>query len=78
MIHPQYDQYHAISKGVSNYQELWANFIAQPMALALGKEDENKAKYFSGNRPSSSILLEDLSPENIGRLLAFYEAKDHL
>lgn len=33
------------------------------------------AKYFSGNRPSSTIILTDLSPENIGRLLSFYEAK---
>ena len=47
----------------------------QPTALARGKEDTNPAKSFSGNRPSSTILLNDLSPENIGRLLAFYEAK---
>ena len=33
------------------------------------------ARCFSGNRPSSTILLNDLSPESIGRLLAFYEAK---
>jgi glucose-6-phosphate isomerase len=45
------------------------------MALALGKDDDDKAKSFSGNRPSSTILLEDLSPENVGRLLAFYEHK---
>jgi len=43
------------------------------MALAIGKDDADKAKSFSGNRPSSTILLEDLSPENVGRLLAFYE-----
>ncbi|MBW1749060.1 MAG: glucose-6-phosphate isomerase, partial [Deltaproteobacteria bacterium] len=49
--------------------------IAQPAALATGKEDPNPAKYFSGNRPSTTILLKELSPENIGRLLAFYEAK---
>jgi len=60
---------------VSNYQELWANLIAQPMALAAGKDDGDKSKFFSGNRPFSTILLEDLSPENVGRLLAFYEAK---
>ena len=45
------------------------------MALAIGKDDANPAKSFSGNRPSSTIVLNDLSPENIGRLLAFYEAK---
>ena len=75
VIVPHYKQYQNQSKGVTNHQELWSNLIAQPTALAQGKEDENLAKMFSGNRPSSTILLNDLSPENIGRLLAFYEAK---
>ncbi|GBC60180.1 glucose-6-phosphate isomerase [Desulfonema ishimotonii] len=73
VIRPQYEQYRSESKGVTNHQELWANFLSQPMALAIGKDDENPAKVFSGNRPSSTILLEDLSPRNVGRLLAFYE-----
>jgi glucose-6-phosphate isomerase len=75
VIKPQYNQYNYKSKGVTNHQELWANLISQPAALALGKEDKNKAKYFPGNRPSSSMLINDLSPESIGRLLSFYEAK---
>ena len=75
VIRPQYDQYQSESKGVTNHQELWANFLSQPMALAIGKDDENPAKVFSGNRPSSTILLDELSPENVGRLLAFYEHK---
>jgi glucose-6-phosphate isomerase len=75
VIHPHYKQYQNQSKGVTNHQELWSNLIAQPTALAQGKEDANPAKSFSGNRPSSTILLNDLSPENIGRLLAFYEAR---
>jgi len=75
VIRPQYDQYNYKSKGVTNHQELWANLISQPTALAEGKEDKKKAKYFSGNRPSSTILINDLSPESIGRLLSFYEAK---
>jgi len=75
VIHPQYGQFQAKSKGVTNHQELWANLISQPIALAVGKEDENPARSFSGNRPSSTILLKDLSPENVGRLLAFYEAR---
>jgi len=75
VINPHYKQYQNQSKGVTNHQELWSNLIAQPAALAQGKEDENPAKFFSGNRPSSTILLNDLSPENIGRLLAFYETK---
>ncbi|MBF0226033.1 MAG: glucose-6-phosphate isomerase [Desulfobacterales bacterium] len=75
VINPQYNQYKSMSKGVTNHQELWANLIAQPMALAEGKDSEDKAKFFPGNRPSSTILLNDLSPESIGRILSFYEAR---
>ncbi len=75
VINPHFKQYKSQSKGVTNHQELWSNLIAQPQALAMGKEDENPAKSFSGNRPSSTLILNDLSPENIGRLLSFYEAK---
>lgn len=65
----------ALSKGVSNHQELWANMIAQTTALALGKEDERPEKFFPGNRPSSVILINDLSARSIGTLLSFYEAR---
>jgi len=75
VVTPQYMQYQSKSKGVTNHQELWANLISQPMALAVGKDSKDRARYFSGNRPSSTILLNDLSPENVGRLLSFYEAK---
>jgi len=75
VINPWYDQFNCKSKGVSNHQELWANLISQPNALAIGKDNKNKAKYFSGNRPSSTIIINDLSPKNIGHILAFYEAK---
>ena len=75
VVTPQYAQYQEKSRGVANHQELWANLISQPLALAMGKEDSNMAKYFPGNRPSSTILLPDLSPESVGRFLAFYEAK---
>ncbi|NOY69000.1 MAG: glucose-6-phosphate isomerase [Deltaproteobacteria bacterium] len=76
VIHPHYRQYKNRSKGVTNHQELWANFIAQPQALACGRDNADEpARNFSGNRPSSTIVIEDLSPENIGRLLSFYEAR---
>ncbi len=75
IIDPYYRQYKNLSKGVTNHQELWANLIAQPSALAMGKESSDPARSFPGNRPSSTLLLNDLSPENIGRLLSFYEAK---
>lgn len=75
VVNPSYDGYESKSKGVTNHQELWANLISQPAALATGHEQEDKARSFSGNRPSSTLILKDLSPENIGRLLSFYEAK---
>ncbi len=75
VVNPQYDQFETLTKGVTNHQELWANLISQPMALAKGKSDDNPAKCFSGNRPSSTILLNELSPADIGRLLSFYESK---
>lgn len=63
---------------------LIANMIAQGEALALGKTaEEVKAggvdeelvphKVFEGNRPSSTFLMESLSPENLGKLVAMYE-----
>jgi len=59
---------------VSNHDELMANFFAQPDALALGKDDPaNPHKVFSGNRPSLSILLPEISPFTMGQLLALYE-----
>jgi glucose-6-phosphate isomerase len=72
---PQYPHYGLLSKGVTNHQELWANMLAQAKALAVGADNPDKARHFSGNRPSSTIVLEDLSPRNIGRLLSFYEAR---
>ncbi|MFZ7128020.1 MAG: glucose-6-phosphate isomerase [Desulfobacterales bacterium] len=75
VVNPQYPQYRHLSRGVTNHQELWANLLSQPMALAAGKEHPDPAKAFTGNRPSSTLLLEDLSPENIGRLLSYYEAQ---
>lgn len=75
VLSPQYPEYRQLSKGVTNHQELWSNLISQPMALAIGKTSDDPAKSFSGNRPSSTILLNDLSPESVGMLLSFYEAK---
>jgi len=75
IVRPQYSQYKTLSKGVTNHQELWANMLAQANALALGKDHADGARHFSGNRPSSTIVLDDLSPRNVGRLLSFYEAR---
>jgi glucose-6-phosphate isomerase len=75
VLRPQYTGFNALSKGVTNHQELWANMLAQAKALAIGSENTDTARHFSGNRPSSTIVLEDLTPRNVGRLLSFYEAR---
>jgi glucose-6-phosphate isomerase len=72
---PQYPEYDVHSRGVTNHQELWINMMAQARALAVGQDSDDKARFFSGNRPSSCIVLDDLEPVNIGRLLSFYEAR---
>lgn len=61
-------------KAISNHDELMSNFFAQPDALACGQEDSNLHKFFSGNRPSLSILVADqVTPFKLGQLLALYE-----
>ncbi len=64
-----------LSKGVTNHQELWANMIAQARALATGRDNDNVHRFFPGNRPSSTLVINDLSPESIGMLLSYYEAR---
>ncbi len=75
ILRPAYEQYDGITDSVTNHQELWANMMAQADALARGKTHQEPSLSFDGNRPSATILMESLSPENIGRLLSFYEAK---
>ena len=63
---------------------LLANVFAQAEALAFGKTPEQVKsegtpdwlvahRVFEGNRPSSTILLERLTPEALGKLVALYE-----
>jgi glucose-6-phosphate isomerase len=65
---------------------LLANLIAQGEALAFGKtQDEVRAegvpaelvphKTFPGNRPSNTLLAEQLTPYTLGALCALYEHK---
>jgi len=75
VLEPSYPHYTARSKGVTNHQELWANLIAQAKALAVGKDHADPNRHFPGNRPCSIITLKRLNPEDVGRLLAFYEAR---
>ncbi|MAP54621.1 glucose-6-phosphate isomerase [Altibacter sp.] len=57
---------------------LMANCLAQSEALmqgTLGSEVENSFKRFEGNKPNTTLLLEKLTPNSLGRLMALYEHK---
>ncbi len=57
----------------THHKALLANAIAQAQALMQGQVDAGGHKNFSGNRPSTFILLDALTPETLGALLALYE-----
>jgi glucose-6-phosphate isomerase len=52
---------------------LLANVLAQAQALMLGKADAGGHKHFTGNRPSTFLLLNELSPASLGALIALQE-----
>ena len=67
-----------------HHDMLMANVFAQAEALAFGKTAEQvKAegtpdwlaphRVFEGNRPSNTILADELTPESLGKLVALYE-----
>ncbi len=69
-----------------HHDKLLANFLAQTEALAFGKtrsEVEREGvqgplvphKVFMGNRPTNTILADQLTPEVLGSLTALYEHK---
>jgi glucose-6-phosphate isomerase len=62
-------------EGSTSQTKLVANLAAQIVAFALGKDDKNANKYFPGNRPSSVIHGENLTPKALGALLAHFENK---
>ncbi|MDZ7938218.1 MAG: glucose-6-phosphate isomerase [Rhodoferax sp.] len=52
---------------------LLANVVAQAQALLQGKSDAGGHKHFAGNRPSTFLLLDDLTPASLGALIALQE-----
>ncbi len=65
---------------------LMANFFAQTQALAFGKTAEEVRaegvpeelvphRTFPGNRPTTTILADELTPSVLGQLVALYEHK---
>jgi glucose-6-phosphate isomerase len=69
-----------------HHDKLMANYFAQTEALAFGKTAERVAaegvptalvpfKTFEGNRPTNSLLADQLTPASLGALVALYEHK---
>ncbi len=56
-----------------HHDKLLANALAQAQALMVGKEDVSGHKHFPGNRPSTFLLLERLTPASLGALIALQE-----
>jgi glucose-6-phosphate isomerase len=63
---------------------LASNFFAQAEALMVGKDEAQlkaestpdfliKHKTFLGNRPTTSILAQKITPGTLGALIAYYE-----
>lgn len=52
------------------------NMLAQGQAFMQGSEDtESPHKNFAGNKPSSTLLINDLNAHTLGMLIALYEHK---
>ena len=49
------------------------SMTSQIHALAYGKEHTDAPHQFLGNRPSTTVLIETLSPQSLGALASFYE-----
>jgi glucose-6-phosphate isomerase len=62
-------------EGTISQQKLVANMLAQSLAFAMGQENDNPNKRFGGNRPSSILIGDRLTPHAMGALLALYENK---
>ena len=62
-------------QGSTSQQKLCANVVAQIVAFACGKDDEDLNKKFEGGRPSSIIVGDQLTPSAMGALLSHFENK---
>ncbi len=56
---------------------LLTNMLAQANAFMMGSQEGSQLDPYScpGNRPSSVLLLDELTPRNLGALIALYEHK---
>lgn len=60
-----------------HHRVLLGNMLAQSAALMQGQPSDNDSphKIYEGNHPSNTLLLDSLTPANLGALIALYEHK---
>jgi glucose-6-phosphate isomerase len=56
-----------------HHRNLLANCFAQGAALMAGKPADDPARAYPGDRPSATILCDDLNAATLGALIAFHE-----
>jgi glucose-6-phosphate isomerase len=56
-----------------HHRILLTNCFAQGAALMAGKASDDPARSYPGDRPSSTILCDDIDPASLGALIAFHE-----
>jgi glucose-6-phosphate isomerase len=58
----------------AQHAQLFTNCVAQGAALMAGRDNPGEPhRHFPGNRPSTTIVYDDLTPETLGMLIALYE-----
>jgi len=56
-----------------HHHKLLANALAQSRALMLGQQDTGGHRHLPGNRPSTFLLLDELTPASLGAIIALQE-----
>jgi glucose-6-phosphate isomerase len=57
----------------AHHRILLSNCFAQGAALMAGQGSDDPARAYPGDRPSATILVDDLNPATLGALIAFHE-----
>ncbi len=57
------------------HKVLLASMVAQAAALVKGEVSDKAHQHYSGNKPSNTLLLDELNPHCLGMLIALYEHK---
>lgn len=57
----------------ASHQALLSHLLAQGQAMANGATNADPQKSYPGNRPSTFLLLDELTPRSLGTLIALYE-----